>query len=78
MNLYYMRDNHTFKKLSMDVDIAIEQIKKEFKDGYTMGMLCTHDATIQPIHASADLVSFIQKIKQWYEQVNTMNIGGNI
>lgn len=39
---YYMRDNHTFKKLTGSIDEMIEQIKLEIADGYTYGMLCSH------------------------------------
>ena len=39
-NAVYMRDNHTFKKLSSDADTAINQLYKEFVlDGYSYGML---------------------------------------
>lgn len=39
---YYMRDNHTFRKLTGSVIDMLEQIKEEFDDGYTHGMLCSH------------------------------------
>jgi hypothetical protein len=73
-----MRDNHTFKRLSNNVDEALEQISVEFTDGYTHGMLCTHDVVIQPIHAGNDFAKFIPQVREWYEQVYTMEIGGYI
>ena len=40
--VYYMRDNHTFKELTGSIDNMLSQIKEEFDDGYTHGMLCSH------------------------------------
>lgn len=39
--IYYMRDNHTFKRLSDDVETAIGEIVAELDAGFTSGMLCS-------------------------------------
>lgn len=39
--VYYMRDNHTFKRLSDDVGTAIAEIVAELDAGFTSGMLCS-------------------------------------
>lgn len=43
---YYMRDNHTFKRLETNEAIALAQIEHEFDLGWTGGMLCSEDNTI--------------------------------
>lgn len=40
-SVYYMRDNHTFRRLSNDVETAVAMLWEEFDDGYTCGMLCS-------------------------------------
>jgi hypothetical protein len=51
---YYMRDNHTFRKLSGDEKDIRHAIMEEFLDGYTYGMLCTKTKGYEhiTIHAS--------------------------
>ncbi|MNH20493.1 hypothetical protein D3C79_802680 [compost metagenome] len=39
--IHYMRDNHTFKLLSDDLETAIEEIVAELDAGFTSGMLCS-------------------------------------
>ena len=39
--IYYMRDNHTYKRLTEDVEIAMNEIAADFKQGYDYGMLCS-------------------------------------
>lgn len=50
--IYYMRDNHTFKKLSADVRTALVEIEHEFNEGYTYGALCSKREGFQDVHAS--------------------------
>lgn len=52
--IYYMRDDHTFKHLSADVDTAIVEIEAEFNAGYTCGMLCSKRPGFKNIHAHGD------------------------
>ena len=49
--IYYMRDDHTFKRLSADVDTAIVEIEAEFNAGYTYGMLCSKRPGFKNVHA---------------------------
>ena len=39
---YYMRDNHTFVRLSSDDAEALKQIRDEFVDGWNYGLLGAH------------------------------------
>lgn len=56
--IYYMRDDHTFKHLSVDVDTAIVEIEAEFNAGYTCGMLCSKRPGFKNIHAQGDETRF--------------------
>lgn len=52
--LWYMRDNHTFKPLANDVEAAISELRAEFDDGQTYGMLCaTPKGALDVVHASS-------------------------
>ena len=48
--IYYMRDNHTFKTLSKDKATALAEILKELTAGYTSGALCSKRAGFSMIH----------------------------
>ena len=37
---YYMRDDHTFVKLSLDMEPSIARLRTEFFNGHDYGMLC--------------------------------------
>ena len=50
--VYYMRDNHTFKRLSNDVDTAITEIEAELDAGWTSGMLCSKRKGFSSLHAN--------------------------
>lgn len=50
--VYYMRDNHTFKRLSDDVDTAITEIEAELDAGWTSGMLCSKRDGFSSLHAN--------------------------
>ena len=50
--IYYMRDNHTFKRLSDDVSKALVEIEQEFNEGWTYGSLCSKREKFPMIHAS--------------------------
>ena len=51
-SIYYMRDNHTFKKLSEDVSAALIEIEHEFNEGYTYGSLCSKRDGFPMVNAS--------------------------
>lgn len=50
---WYMRDNHTFRPLPMDVDAALAVMREERDAGNTYGMLCgrPHGVVQGPVHA---------------------------
>lgn len=50
--IYFMRDDHTFKKLSTDIPTAMAEIEHEFNDGYTYGYLCSKRKGFKDVHAS--------------------------
>mgnify|MGYP003337955146 FL=1 len=53
-NWWYMRDNHTFRKLEgnkKDIRIALME---EFLNGYTYGMLCTKTEGYEKIKVHAN------------------------
>ena len=48
---YYMRDNHTFRRLDRDVTMALAQIEEELDAGWTSGMLCSSNPDTTTIHS---------------------------
>ena len=70
VTIWYMRDNHTFKKLSADVSIALIEIEQEFNEGYTYGMLCSKRAGFPSIHASGEKkrLEFFAECKKTLEE----------
>ncbi len=52
--IYYMRDNHTYKRLSDDVSVALVEIEQEFNNGYTHGMLCSKRHGFKYVHAAGE------------------------
>ncbi|EEE09227.1 hypothetical protein BMUNKI379_11435 [Burkholderia multivorans] len=68
VSLYYMRDNHTFKRLTGPVEDMLAQVMAEFDDGYTYGMLCTESLPgIGYVHAhgTADRQRFQNEAREW-------------
>jgi hypothetical protein len=67
--LYYMRDNHTFRLLPLDVEQAISVLRDEFDERYTYGMLCSKSFTAadgyEPCHARQDFAEFEPRARQW-------------
>ena len=49
--IYYMRDEQTFKRLSDNVDTALDEIRDEFSQGYSYGSLCSKRKNFKMIHA---------------------------
>jgi hypothetical protein len=69
--IYYMRDNHTFKRLSEDVPTALIEIEAEFNEGYTFGMLCSKREGFENIHASGspNRLGFLNACKKRLESI---------
>lgn len=67
---FYMRDNHTFKKLNIhDPDEFLRQIKEEHYKGWSSGMLCSkHKCAPNPIHNNGDIDVFLLFAKRWLDQ----------
>lgn len=66
MNLYYMRDNHTFRALPLNIEGALSAIREEFGDGYTHGSLMCKDVPNGYLHAHGDLKEFETKVVDFY------------
>jgi hypothetical protein len=71
MKLYYMRDNHTFRPLPLDIEGAIAGCREEFDAGYTSGMLCRTPHTFPEInvHAMSDWSDFEARAREWLAEV---------
>lgn len=67
VHLYYMRDNHTFKRLTGPVEDMLAQVMAEFDDGYTYGLLCTSLPDLGNVHAygTADRQRFQNEAREW-------------
>lgn len=78
MEIWYMRDNHTFRPLSVDPTTAKSEIAEEFERGYTYGMLCTKAVPIEPEHAYGKLEPFLAKVDDWYKKIRDLAIGMGI
>ena len=80
MQCWYMRDNHTFRKLSSNINEALAQIKEEMDDGYTFGSLCAEDKSIPMLHArgSKELPSYLAECVKWFEKLTERQIGAGI
>lgn len=65
--LWYMRDNHTFRRLPANVDDAIAILRDEFGAGETYGMLCTKEGPMvgKYEHAREDWGDFERRARRW-------------
>lgn len=50
---WYMRDNHTFRALPLDVEAALAAMREERDAGHTYGMLCGRPSAVVPDHVHA-------------------------
>lgn len=68
---WYMRDNHTFRPLPLDVDAAMQVMREERDDGQTYGMLCGRPLGVvpEPVHVSTaeKWGDFEAKARPWLE-----------
>jgi hypothetical protein len=69
---WYMRDNHIFRALPLDVEQALAVMRQERDAGDTYGMLCGRpDGGVlpPPVHAgaAADWPAFEAKARPWLE-----------
>ena len=70
--IYFMRDDHTFKRLSDDVSTALIEIEHEFNEGWTYGSLCSKREGFSMIHAngSAKQLYFFHECQRALEAAN--------
>lgn len=72
---WYMRDNHTFRPLPLDVDAALQVMREERDDGNTYGMLCGKPdgvlGSVMHAHGAADWPRFEAAARPWLEQAVT-------
>jgi hypothetical protein len=71
VSCWYMRDNHTFRALPLDVEEALAVMRSERDDGNIYGMLCGNPYGVvpEPVHArtAAEWPSFEAAARQWLE-----------
>ena len=68
--VYYMRDNHTFRKLDVNnINSSLEMIAEEYADGYQHGLLCSkHPCAPRSIGANKDIGVFKIEARKWFEK----------
>lgn len=68
---WYMRDNHTFRALPLDVEAALVVMREERDAGHTYGMLCgrPHSVVHEPVHARTAMEwhAFEDAARPWLE-----------
>ena len=64
MNIWYMRDNPTFRKLPRDADAAMDVLREEFAAGNNYGMLCGKEG-IGVEHAHSTWPEFEPRARKW-------------
>lgn len=68
---WYMRDNHTFRALPLDVEAALAVMRQERDAGDTYGMLCGNPSGVVPgpVHArsAAEWPAFEDAARPWLE-----------
>lgn len=72
MKLYYMRDNHTFKPLSLDINIALFELAEEFIGGYKHGLLCASGYG-PTLNACGDWAAFKEAAIKYIEEFKVLS-----
>lgn len=70
MRIWYMRDNHTFLSLPLDVGAAMVELRRTFIDERdTYGSLCCKEGPMRNKmeHAKADWSEFEPRARRWIE-----------
>lgn len=71
VRIWYMRDNHTFRALPLDVEGALSAMRQERDAGDTYGMLCGKPDGVVPdvVHAgsAAEWPTFEAAARPWLE-----------
>lgn len=65
--VWYMRDNHTFRRLPPEIELAVAILRDEFNAGETYGMLCTKQGPMsgKVEHAGKDWNAFEPRARRW-------------
>ena len=79
---WYMRGNHTFRELPLDVEAALVAMRQERDAGETFGMLCGRpDGVVsRPVHASTAAAwgDFEAEARPWLERAVAMSLPPNV
>ena len=70
MRIWYMRDNHTFLSLPLDVDAAMVELRRAFIEEHDVyGSLCCKEGPMRNTmeHARADWPEFEPQARRWIE-----------
>ena len=67
VRVWYMRDNHTFLELPLDIDEAISALRNEWPSGQTCGVLCSKEVN-EEVHAHGEIEPFIAEVRAWYDR----------
>ena len=69
VSCWYMRDDHTFRRLPLDVEAALAVMREERDAGHTYGMLCGRPRGVVPpvVHArtAAQWDAFEAQARPW-------------
>ena len=74
LRIWFMRDNHTFLHLSLDVEEAILQLRAEEPKWTRYGSVFARtgrDKLIAELHAQGDAEAFIAAVREWYATLPT-------
>lgn len=76
--IYFMRDDHSFRRLSEDVSTALTEIEQEFNSGWSYGSLCSNRKGFQMVHAHGpkSRLEFFAECKKALEAAMKAKSGG--
>ena len=66
MKIFYMRENHTFLTLSLNIAEALSAIREEFSEGNGHGSLCCKSVPNGFVDANGDLDKFEAQVRDFY------------
>lgn len=77
IKVWYMRDNHTFRPLPINVELAVAVLRDEFSRGQTYGMLCGSPMGVVPcpLHATGGekIEEFIDAARKWLSTIERLS-----
>lgn len=66
MKIFYMRENHTFLPLPLNVEESVAAIREEFDNGHGHGSLCCKSVPNGFIDANGDVDKFEAQVRDFY------------